>query len=238
MSAMHILQVVLLLIAAYMLGSIPSAVWFGLWFRGVDVREHGSHNAGTTNTIRVLGLRLGLLVFAVDLLKGFAAVHLVALLPQDTPFSVMWVALQLGIAATLGHIFPLFASFRGGKGVATLCGVALAMHPMAALSSLLVFTLVVIITRYVSLGSLLAGFTFPLSLYLWGGISGNSVPVVVFGWAVVVLLVVTHRQNLSRLLHGEENKFCPSLRGNYDITTGDLADIEQQADEADDDSSC
>ncbi len=228
---MHFLLVVGLLLAAYILGSIPSAVWFGRWIKGVDVREYGSHNAGTTNTIRVLGLRLGLMVFAVDLLKGYAAVQLVDLLPSDTPYSALWVALQLGVAATLGHIFPLFASFRGGKGVATLCGVALALHPGAALCSLLVFTVVVLFTRYVSLGSLLGGLTFPLSLY-FPGFSDRDAPLLLFGWAVVILLLITHRRNLSRLLHGTESKFCPSLRGSYDpsMHARELEDIEQHRD--------
>lgn len=216
MGLMRVLQVVSLFILAYLLGSIPSAVWFGGWLRGVDVREYGSHNAGTTNTMRVLGWRIGLLVLLVDVSKGFFAVRLVEFLPSAYPYSAMWVAVLLGILATLGHMFPLFVGFRGGKGVATLCGVALALHPGAALVSLIVFTVVLLLTRYVSLGSILGGLAFPLSLVFLFNQVGS--PLISFGGLVSLLLLVSHRQNVYRLLHGCENRFVLSRSGSYQAT--------------------
>lgn len=215
---MYFLEVLFLLIGAYLLGSVPSAVWVGRAFRGVDVREHGSGNAGTTNTIRVLGIGLGLLVFVIDLLKGFLAVRLVSFLSADSPYSPLWISLELGVVVTLGHIFPLFAGFRGGKGVATLCGVGLALHPEGALCALGVFTVVLILTRYVSLGSMLAGLSFPLFLYF--GFHVREFPLLLFASLVAVLLLVTHRSNVIRLLHGEEGKFRVSRSGSLGSTKG------------------
>ena len=131
----HTLIIAGLVAVAYLLGSIPTAVWIGKRFYGIDVREHGSHNAGATNTIRVLGLRTGLIVFVIDLAKGYCAVSLSLLAGWlgSSPQLHTLLGIGLGLAAIAGHIFPLFAGFRGGKGVATICGVALALHPWAAL---------------------------------------------------------------------------------------------------------
>ena len=176
----HTLIIAGLVAVAYLLGSIPTAVWIGKRFYGIDVREHGSHNAGATNTIRVLGLRTGLVVFAIDLAKGYCAVSLGLLAGWlgSSPQLHTLLGIGLGLAAIAGHIFPLFAGFRGGKGVATICGVALALHPWAALCALGVFAVVLIATRYVSLGSMLAGLSYPIFLFFV--FQSRNIPLLVF----------------------------------------------------------
>lgn len=197
---------VLMIIGAYLLGSIPSAVWIGKAFYGVDVREHGSKNAGSTNTIRVLGLKPGLVVFGMDMVKGFLAVNLVHLSYFLVPRTVDFVNLQLllGIFAVLGHIFPVFAQFRGGKGVATLFGLVMAIHPYPTLICFGIFLLTLFITEYVSLSSLIAGFTFPILVMF---VFKTSVPsLIIFSMIVSILLLFTHQKNIERLLRRQENK--------------------------------
>ncbi|TYR34775.1 glycerol-3-phosphate 1-O-acyltransferase PlsY [Sphingobacterium phlebotomi] len=198
-----------IVILAYLFGSIPSAVWFGEAFYGVDVREYGSGNAGATNTFRVLGKRAGSIVMFVDIFKGWTATNLPYLLDANIvgiPSSVQFVNFQLalGVIAVLGHLFPIFAGFRGGKGVATLFGMVIAIHPEAALCCVSVFLLTLIITHYVSLSSILAGFTFPFSIAF---IFHTSVPaVLLYGIAICALILVTHQKNIERLLKGHESK--------------------------------
>ncbi len=209
-----VLYVVALAIVAYLLGSIPTAVWVGKAFFKIDVREYGSKNAGATNTIRTLGLPAGLAVFAIDLLKGFAATSLYrVLLHLEPALSTSWslFAILFGICAVLGHIFPLFAGFRGGKGVATLCGVVFALHPLATLCALGVFAVVLIATRYVSLGSMTAGVSFPLFLLFLFRV--RDLPLIIFAITVAVLLFVTHRKNIGRLLNHTESRFTPKRKG-------------------------
>ena len=153
------------LVLAYLFGSIPTAVWIGMAFYGVDVREYGSGNAGATNTFRVLGKKAGIPVMLIDILKGFTATKLVVFIGISTtggPHSVSYINLELalGIVAVMGHLFPIFAGFRGGKGIATLFGMVLAIHLQAALLCVVVFIIVLLITRYVSLSSIVAGFTY------------------------------------------------------------------------------
>src|ERR1700710_207258 len=153
------------LILAYLCGSIPTAVWIGLAFYGVDVREYGSGNAGATNTFRVLGKKAGIPVMLLDILKGFTATNLAFLIPITGPHSTyISYQLALGIAAVMGHLFPVFAGFRGGKGIATLFGMILAIQLQAALLCVCVFIVVLLITRYVSLSSIMAGFTYPIAV--------------------------------------------------------------------------
>lgn len=201
----------ILCLAAYLIGSIPTAVWLGKGIYGIDVREHGSGNAGTTNTIRVLGTRPGLIVFAIDMLKGLLAVCLVHFSGYECG-SEPFVNLQLllGVCAVLGHIFPLYAHFKGGKGVASLLGIAIALSPLAALACFGVFVIVLIISKYVSLGSMLGGLTFPIMII--GVLQIRIVSLMVFAVAVGVLLIITHRKNIVRLIHHEENKFSFTKR--------------------------
>src|SRR6202000_2366288 len=153
------------LIAAYLFGSIPTAVWIGLAFFNIDVREYGSGNAGATNTFRVLGKKAGVPVMFLDILKGWTATNLAYFIGVSTTGAYHSIAytnyeLALGIAAVMGHLFPVFAGFRGGKGIATLFGMVLAVNLHAALLCVGVFIIILLITRYVSLSSITAGFTY------------------------------------------------------------------------------
>ncbi len=198
-----------IVILAYLFGSIPTAVWFGQAFYGVDVREYGSGNAGATNTFRVLGKKAGAIVMFVDILKGWTATNLPYLLDsslvgnQDGPQFVN-IQLALGVIAVLGHLFPIFAGFRGGKGVATLFGMVLAIHWPAALVCVSVFLFVLLVTHYVSLSSIMAGFAFPFSVAF---IFKTTVPsILLYGIAICALILVTHQKNIERLLKGKESK--------------------------------
>ena len=197
------------LIAAYLFGSIPTAVWIGEAFYGIDVREYGSGNAGATNTFRVLGKKAGISVMFLDILKGWTATNLAYLIglsitgPQN---SIQFVNYQLalGITAVMGHLFPVFAGFRGGKGIATLFGMILAVHSEAAMLCVLVFVTVLLISKYVSLSSILAGFTFPLSIVFVFQSPVRSV--LLYGMCICILILVTHQKNIERLLKGKESK--------------------------------
>lgn len=193
----------ILLTVAYLLGSIPSAVWIGKRFYGTDVREHGSRNAGATNTLRVLGRKAALPVFLIDFLKGFAAVELSLLssFPEGSA-QLFYLRLALVVAAVLGHIFPVFAGFKGGKGVATAAGAVLAVAPAGVLLSVATFFLLLLLTKYVSLSSMLAALAFPLYLLLLRA----DVHLIVFGAVVAALIVITHKKNIRRLLNGTESK--------------------------------
>jgi acyl phosphate:glycerol-3-phosphate acyltransferase len=197
------------LLAAYLFGSIPTAVWIGQAFYGIDVREYGSGNAGATNTFRVLGKKAGLAVMILDILKGFTATNLAYLIGLSVtgPHSSVQFAnyqLALGITAVMGHLFPIFAGFRGGKGIATLFGMILAVHFPAAMLCVLVFVTVLLISKYVSLSSILSGFTFPLSIIFVFQSPIRSV--VLYGMCICVLILVTHQKNIERLLKGKESK--------------------------------
>jgi len=194
-----------LLIGAYLLGSIPTAVWIGKFFYRIDVREYGSGNAGATNTFRVLGKKAGIPVLIIDVLKGFAAVNL-AYISDYTPHSNQFINLQLvlGIASLIGHIFPIFASFRGGKGIATLLGIVLAVHLYAALIAMGIFIIVLLISSYVSLSSMIAAVLFPLIVI---GIFKETVPsLVIFSILIAIMVLITHQKNIERLLRREESK--------------------------------
>lgn len=202
---METLIITSLLIGAYLLGSIPTAVWIGKAFYGIDVREFGSGNAGATNTFRVLGKKAGFPVLLIDILKGSAAVslaffsHIVFENPAFVDFQ-----LALGVAVLIGHIFPVFAGFRGGKGVATILGVVLFILPLTCCIGLLVFFAVLLSTRFVSLSSVMTGLAFPFILHYM--MHNEDVVLTVFSITVAVLLVLTHRKNLSRLFKNQESK--------------------------------
>jgi glycerol-3-phosphate acyltransferase PlsY len=197
---------ILIITGAYLTGSIPSAVWIGKLVKGIDVREHGSRNAGATNTMRVLGVKTGVPVLLIDVFKGFAAVRLALLSPVFPAGSNAYVNFQLilGALAVLGHVFPVFAGFRGGKGVATIVGILLALHWQAALLAILIFFITLFICKYVSLSSLMMGLSYPVSIFFI--FRTDSISLKIFSIVVCILLFVTHRKNISRLLHGVENK--------------------------------
>lgn len=197
-----------LIIIAYLLGSIPSAVWIGKKYYGIDIREHGSKNAGTTNMLRVLGRRAALPVFVLDFLKGFVAVTLVGILRYDDYVSDVWLVnlkIVAVFAAVLGHIFPIFAGFRGGKGVATLVGAVTGIHPPIILLCFGVWFLVLMVTHYVSLSSMIAGCSFPLFTLAFPQARSSAV-FVAFSFVTAVLLILTHRKNIERLRAGTESK--------------------------------
>lgn len=208
---MELLFIITGLIISYLLGSIPTAVWYGISKYDMDVRDYGSGNAGATNTFRVLGKKAGTIVMAIDIVKGFLA--------SCIPFTAAYfgigftearevnVQLICGMGAVFGHIFPLYANFKGGKGVATLLGMILAINIWAALVCILVFLIVFLISKYVSLGSMMAGLAFPL-LLLTHQFHKYSPSKFLIGFAFVLfgLLVFTHRKNIRRLIDGEENK--------------------------------
>ena len=193
---------------AYLLGSIPTALWVGRWFFDLpDIREHGSGNAGATNTFRVLGKKAGSFVMAIDVLKGFAAAMLPVWLGADAipAGQLLYWQLACGALAVLGHIYPVFAQFRGGKGVATILGMMLGIAPAAVGVCILVFLAVLFAFRYVSLASMTAGLAFALLQLLPQFRPANSVLVGV-GFVLAALLVYTHRANIGRLRAGTEGR--------------------------------
>jgi len=197
--------IILLLFGAYLLGSIPTAVWWGKRYYGIDVREFGSGNSGATNTFRVLGKKAGIPVLVIDIFKGTAAVLLAHFAPFvfDTNEFVN-LELGLGIAVLIGHVFPLFAGFRGGKGVATILGVVICLTPITSLLVLLVFMIVLLSTRYVSLSSMTAGLSFPFFLNIV--LKNQNQILLLFSVFVAILLIITHKKNISRLLKKQESK--------------------------------
>ena len=195
-----------MIIGAYLIGSVPTSVWIGKIFYDKDVREYGSGNAGATNTFRVLGTKPGLIVFFIDLLKGLLAVNLISLNPIFPQSSELFTTMQLafGIAAILGHIFPIYVGFRGGKGVATLFGAILGISFFPTLIMAGVFFATLFLTKYVSLSSLLAGVSYPILMITIFNVSATSM--IIFSILVAVLIVLTHQKNIERLLHNEESK--------------------------------
>jgi glycerol-3-phosphate acyltransferase PlsY len=196
----------LLIILAYLIGSIPTALIISKKFFGIDIREFGSGNMGATNAFRVLGPKYGTLIMVLDILKGMIAVGLFYFLPyyltnelERTNFMM-----GLGLAAVIGHIFPVFADFKGGKGVATLLGMLIAVQPIVALCCIGVFLLVLFLTRYVSLSSILGAIMLPVCvLWIW---NEHELSYRVFALLVALLVIITHQKNISRLLKGAESR--------------------------------
>jgi len=200
------LYITLISIGAYILGSIPTAVWVGKWFYQKDIRDYGSGNAGFTNALRVLGKKAGIPVLIIDVLKGIAAVKLsgwIAYPDMNSEIIELLPVTSAGLAI-VGHIFPIFAGFRGGKGVATGMGIVLALFPLGAFIALGLFLIILIASRYVSLGSLIAGLSLPITILLTG--NGSNTPLLIFSISLAGLIVITHRYNIKRIIKGEENK--------------------------------
>lgn len=195
-----------LICVAYLIGSIPTALIVSRKFFGIDIRDYGSGNMGATNTFRVLGPRYGTLVMACDIVKGVIAASLFTFIPyyfhhelERTNFMI-----GLGMSAVVGHIFPIFAGFKGGKGVATLFGMVLAVQPLVAVSCVGVFLLVLYLTRYVSLSSILAAIMLPVSvLWIW---NEDELLYRIFAVLVAGLVVMTHQKNIGRILRGVESR--------------------------------
>lgn len=193
-------------LVGYFLGSIPTAVWVGRSKYNIDIREHGSLNAGATNTFRVLGKKAGTVVLLVDVVKGALA----TLLPFFIlPYSwnndlIVHLKIISGVAAVIGHIFPIFAQFYGGKGVATSLGIIIGLQPLAALVCLGLFLVVFILSSYVSLGAILAAISFPLVVKFVFH-NDNSV-LTYFTIILAIAVIAAHHKNIKRLINGNENK--------------------------------
>ncbi len=196
----------LLIILAYLIGSIPTALIVSKRFFGIDIRDYGSGNMGATNTFRVLGSKYGTIVMAIDIFKGLVAAGLYSFIPyymhhelERTNFMI-----GLGLAAVIGHIFPIFANFKGGKGVATLFGMILAVQPVIAISCTGVFLLVLYLTRYVSLSSILAAVALPVCvLWIW---NESEILYRIFALIVAIMVIFTHQKNIGRILRGVESR--------------------------------
>ncbi|MEJ8820059.1 glycerol-3-phosphate 1-O-acyltransferase PlsY [Lacibacter sp. H407] len=201
------MNLALLIIAAYLIGSIPTAYWIGKLFFNIDIREHGSKNMGASNTFRVLGAVWGIIVLLIDMGKGIAAVQLAAAVQSSS-----WLGTELtfwklifGLTAVAGHIFPIFAGFRGGKGVATLFGVVIAIQPWTALISVGAFLIVVFLTKYISLGSIIAVVVF--AACVWFAVVESNIYMRWFSVIAATLVTGMHWSNILRLFSGKEHKF-------------------------------
>lgn len=197
-----------LIILAYLIGSVSNATWISKRFFHLDIREYGSGNAGATNTFRVLGTKVGTVVMILDMFKGVIAVKLAYLLPfyamPEHLTQLVNFQIGLGLAAVVGHIFPVWYDFRGGKGIATLFGMVLTIQPLVALICVGVFLLMLFLTKYVSLSSILAGVAFPLLLIFI--FREHELLYKLFAIATALLVILTHQKNIHRLLQGTENK--------------------------------
>ena len=193
-------------IIAYVIGSIPSSVWICKSYFGKDVRDYGSGNAGATNTFRVLGTQAGIVVLLLDIFKGVTAASLILYIPSISHGSDQYVNLQLlfGILAVVGHIFPVFENFNGGKGIATLFGMLIGIHYLLAVACVALFIVVLLLTRYVSFSSILATISFPIfTIYIF---HRDEPLLIAFGVAAALMVVITHKKNIIRLMNGEESK--------------------------------
>ncbi len=196
----------LLIVIAYFIGSVPTALWVSKTFFNFDIRDYGSGNSGATNTYRVLGAKWGTFVMIVDMIKAIVAVKLVFFLPYAFENDLYLVNMQLGLglATVVGHIFPVWANFRGGKGVASLFGMVLGIQPNVALCCVGIFILVLYLTRWVSLSSILASVAFPVFILVIFNEPEHLYRV--FAITVAMLVLLTHQKNITRILKGRESK--------------------------------
>jgi glycerol-3-phosphate acyltransferase PlsY len=213
------LSLLVVILLSYLVGSFPTGLLVGKYFKGIDPRTLGSRNMGSTNAFRVLGWKLGALVQLIDITKGLIATLLISKLfygslpfENRTPFQdITLVQLIAGLSAVVGHVWTIFANFKGGKGINTTAGVLLSLAPVDATISIGVFIIVLFSSGYVSLGSISAAFAFPLVMFLRENVFDVDVngyhTMIYFSLAVFIFLVYNHRANIKRLLYGEENRF-------------------------------
>ncbi len=218
------LNLIFIVILAYLVGSIPNSIIVAKLVKGIDIRKYGSGNAGGTNVSRVLGKRYGLLVIFLDALKGAFAVVVIARLylgsfpfPNATPFDdFTLVQIIAGIAAVTGHVWTAFAGFKGGKGIATGLGVLITLITLDMLVAIGIFVVVVAISKYVSLGSVTAALSIPITMMVRENVFGVNIPnyhtILPFAIFISLFIVYTHRENISRLIHGEEKRFSFSKK--------------------------
>ena len=213
------LNMAIVVVLSYVVGSIPTSVMLSKWKHGFDIRTRGSGNAGGTNVFRVLGWKSGVFVMLIDLLKGVAATTVIARLFWDptlpfynrTPFDDFTIIQMIcGGAAIVGHVWTMFAGFRGGKGIATAAGMLIGIAPTEFAVSVMIFIIFFFAFRYVSLGSIMAAVAFPLSLIVRHNILSDEIhsykTLVFFSIGVALLLIYSHRKNIKRLLEGTESR--------------------------------
>lgn len=195
----------ILIALAYFIGSIPSSVWLGKAFFGKDVRMEGSKSSGATNAMRILGWKFGLIVLILDMLKGFLVVKLIYFfsIPVSGFIEPHHLQCIAGLFAIIGHIFPLFAGFKGGKGIATITGILLGIYPMVLIIILPLFLVIVFLSKFVSLGSILASVCLPFVFYFIFGI--EDLILIGFTINLSIIVILTHRKNIKRIIAGEEN---------------------------------
>ena len=211
------LSFVVIILLSYLLGSIPSSIWVGRIYKKIDIRNYGSGNAGATNTFRILGWKAGIVVALIDLTKGFTAAYFISNIGYvvgDIPSHVgvwnthVFMMIIAGVSAVIGHMFPLYANFKGGKGVITAAGMLYAIEPYSISVALLVFLIVLITSHYVSLASISASFIYPFVMLfmryvLMIHLDGSQI---VFASILAAALIIKHISNIRRLLKGEENR--------------------------------
>ncbi len=207
-------------VLSYLAGAIPTAVIISKLFFGFDIREKGSGNMGSTNAFRILGWKWGMTVQVIDIAKGMLAVMVIAPyfgsgipVPNATSFEdLTLIKIGAGIVAVCGHIWSVFVSFKGGKGVNTAAGMLIGLVPVDVGIAFGLFVVAVIFSGYISLGSIIAAFTLPTSLLVRYNIFHDNIPgyqiLIYFSIAVSLLIIFTHRANIKRLLKGTENRFA------------------------------
>ena len=201
------LTIISIIVLSYLAGSIPTSIICSKLFKGIDIRDYGSGNAGGTNAMRVLGWKIGLFVMLIDVAKGVFATLVISQIRID-PVNLSPNVIQIiaGMSAIFGHIWTIFAGFKGGKGVGTAAGMLFALYPIAGVVCVAIFATVLLTTKYVSLSSMSAAVSFPIVVLLfknWRGYSGELIYFAVF---IAILIVFTHRSNIKRLLRGEESR--------------------------------
>lgn len=211
------LYFVLMILLSYLIGSVPTSILAGKLLKGIDIRQHGSGNAGATNVFRVLGWKAGVTVLFIDIMKGVIPtvwVYQIGLI--DLSWQPINAQICAGLAAVFGHIWTIFAGFKGGKGVGTGAGMVIGLAPLAVLIALIVFIITVAATRFVSLGSILASLTLPVVLFVQRFALSQPVPdqLLILSLFIPVLIIYTHRSNVQRLLKGQENKIQFQSGGN------------------------
>lgn len=201
------MSTIILIAVAYILGSVPNALWIGKVFKGIDIREHGSKNTGSTNAARVLGAKLGILTLILDISKGAIPVALSLFMKADLLENVTGISnldfIMIGIFAIVGHSFSIFMKFKGGKAVATTVGVFTVLVPKGLLLAAVVFFVIFALTRYVSVSSITGAISLPIFIFFLYG----DIPYTVFGGIITILIIVKHKSNIQRLLNGTESRF-------------------------------
>jgi glycerol-3-phosphate acyltransferase PlsY len=211
------LSTLTVLAISYVLGSVPSAIWVGKIFKGIDVREHGSGNAGTTNTFRVLGVPFGITVFVLDFMKGFIPSFYLSVMAFDLFAGPLappnwdveaFLKITAGLFAVIGHMFPIFARFKGGKGAATACGMLFGVEPISIAISFSLFGIIVLTTKYVSLASILSSLSYPIVLFVMRFGLGMDIDgsIIVFSVIIASGIIIKHKANIRRLMEGTENR--------------------------------